>query len=75
MIIRAAIALFAGVPFVVAVNYFFMLMTYFSTVIIFGCFAPEGAIEALVALQFIGLTLTSLFQLLRWVIEGEAAFQ
>lgn len=68
---RAFVGALLILPLIVAMNWLMMLMSYWTMVVVFGCFAPEGSIEILAGLEFLVLMLYSLMQLGIWIWYGE----
>ena len=71
MIVRAALAVFVGLPLVFIANLIGYWFTLFSLTIFLGCIAPQWAIEGLAAVEFFGAMIYSLIGLFLHVIDPE----
>jgi len=70
---RAFVGVLLFLPLIMVMNWLMFLMSYWTLVVMFGCFAPEGSIEILAGLEFLMMTLYSVVQLGVWIWYGEFA--
>lgn len=76
---RLAIAICIGIPLSLIMNLIGAGMTYFGTLLVFGCFLPPDLLQfaalGLAGLEFIGAFLYSLLTGIQYVLEDTGAKQ
>lgn len=68
---RAVAAVVFLLPGLLVINYLIALLTYWSLMLTFGCFAPEGAVGMVALLEFVLLSLAGVLQIFHWVLTGQ----